>query len=217
VTRAAAARRGTRAALVEAAARLFAARGFRRVTVRAICREAGANVAAVNYHFGDKLGLYREVLELALAAMREITDAAVRAGDGRPAADRLRAYIAVATAQILAPRRHQWIHELLTREMADPTPALSAIVDRGLRPRIMYLAQIVAELMARPSDDVRVLACATSVQAQILMLRPNPVGDRLRTAFKVPRADAQRAAEHITRFSLGGIAATATAGRQEEL
>ena len=57
----------TRERLVTAASELFAENGFRKVTVRDICTAAGANVAAVNYHFGDKLGLYREVLERAIA------------------------------------------------------------------------------------------------------------------------------------------------------
>jgi AcrR family transcriptional regulator len=52
----------TRERLLTAAAALFAEHGFRRVTVRDICEEASANVAAVNYHFGDKQGLYREVV-----------------------------------------------------------------------------------------------------------------------------------------------------------
>ena len=56
----------TRARLLAAAERLFADRGFKKVTVREICRAARANVAAINYHFGDKLGLYREVLQLSL-------------------------------------------------------------------------------------------------------------------------------------------------------
>ena len=47
----------TRARLLAAAGRLFADRGFKKVTVREICRAARANVAAINYHFGDKLGL----------------------------------------------------------------------------------------------------------------------------------------------------------------
>ena len=70
----------TRQRVLEAAAHLFALRGFKKVTIRAICAAAHANVAAVNYHFGDKLGLYREVLEMAIAVMQQTTAAAARAG-----------------------------------------------------------------------------------------------------------------------------------------
>ena len=74
--------RETRERLLRTAARLFADRGFKKVTVRDICRTARANVAAVNYHFGDKLGLYREVLQLAAEALRSTTEAAKQGAAG---------------------------------------------------------------------------------------------------------------------------------------
>ncbi|HEY2735401.1 MAG TPA: TetR family transcriptional regulator, partial [Polyangiales bacterium] len=63
---AARARRATRAVetrdrLIEVALELFAERGFRNVTVRDISQRAHANLAAISYHFGDKLGLYTEI------------------------------------------------------------------------------------------------------------------------------------------------------------
>ena len=51
----------TRERLVEAAAGLFAERGYRGATLREIARRAGANLAAANYHFGSKQRLYLEV------------------------------------------------------------------------------------------------------------------------------------------------------------
>lgn len=52
---------GTRRDLLRAAERLFAERGFQGASLRAITREAGANLASVSYHFGSKEGLIREV------------------------------------------------------------------------------------------------------------------------------------------------------------
>ncbi len=52
---------GTREKMLVAAALEFASEGFHKTTVRKICRRAGVNTASVNYHFGSKKSLYREV------------------------------------------------------------------------------------------------------------------------------------------------------------
>ena len=51
----------TRAAILDAAKKVFAAKGFGAATVRDICTEAGANIALVSRYFGSKSGLYAEV------------------------------------------------------------------------------------------------------------------------------------------------------------
>src|SRR5688572_30283560 len=62
----------TRERLLDASERLFAEKGFRSASVRDITRESSCNIAAVNYHFGGKSNLYREVFLRRLRSMRKL-------------------------------------------------------------------------------------------------------------------------------------------------
>jgi TetR/AcrR family transcriptional regulator, regulator of cefoperazone and chloramphenicol sensitivity len=203
--------RETRERVLKAAAQQFADRGFKKVTVRDICRSARANVAAVNYHFGDKGGLYREVLQLAIDTMRATNDAARASGVGLPAEQRLREYIRVSLCRAANANSAQWISRLIYREINDPTPAFDTLVDQGIRPRLDDLAAIVAEMLGCAVDHSRVLQCVTSIHAQWMLFVPNPVAVRLRPKLHARPDDAVQMAAHIAEFSLAGIRAVAGA------
>ncbi len=197
--------RETRDRVLKAAEQLFADRGFKAVTVREICRAARANVAAVNYHFGDKLGLYREVIQTAIDAMREATEAARTAGDGKPPDEQLRLYVAIFLERLLSSG-HESIHKLITREITDPTPALDDLVDQGVRPRIEYLSGVIGRMIGCDPSDERVLRCVVSVQAQSVMFaKPNPVADRLGFTSRPTPRQIEDMARHIAEFSIAGI------------
>src|SRR4051812_24156719 len=83
----------TRQRLVDSAATLFADRGFENVTVREICKASNANVAAINYHFGDKAGLYRAVVMQAITVMQDTNEQSQRAGDGQSPEDQIRGFV----------------------------------------------------------------------------------------------------------------------------
>ena len=70
-------RSDTRERLLRVACRQFADRGYQNTRIQDVCRLAGANIAAVNYHFGGKEGLYRAVWDHAL-------EQTVRDEDGAP-------------------------------------------------------------------------------------------------------------------------------------
>ena len=53
----------TKQRILHTAARLFSERGFDNVSLRDITTGADVNIAAVNYHFGSKVGLLAEVFE----------------------------------------------------------------------------------------------------------------------------------------------------------
>lgn len=204
--------RETRDRLLAVATPLFATRGLKKVTVREICRAAAANVAAVNYHFGDKLGLYREVLQLAIDSMRATCEAGRRAGDGQPTAERLRRFVRVYMTRVLLDSDQSVTHKLIARELSDPTAAFDDLVEQGMRPRIEYLSVLVADLLGCDLHDPRVLRSVASIQAQTIFYFPNPVLARLGLKPRLTAHDVNTLVDHITMFSVAGIRALHEAG-----
>jgi len=198
----------TRGRLLAAGARLFADHGYAHVTVRDICGAARANIAAVNYHFAGKAGLYNEVVQSAIHTMQNVTTEAMLAGEGKNAEERLRAYVDVFLTRIAAEDADGWIHNIMLRELSEPTDALDRVVEEVLRPRMAYLRSIMAELLGCHVDDTRVARCAFSVHAQCVATMNKPIAQRLNPAYAGP--DAVRSmVDHITEFSLAGLWALA--------
>ena len=199
--------------LLAAGARLFSEHGFRRVTVRDLCREAGANVSAVNYHFGDKLGLYRQVVEDALETIRG-ADPTMEAPPGASPEDRIRHYVRSYLPALAHPTGPAiWLQRLMAHEMQEPTPLAPWIAERVILPRVRYLAKTVAELLDLPADHPRVERCVQSIQAQCLFYAPN----RFRRAalpgwHELTDDEIAAVAQHVVTFSLAGMEAAGDAG-----
>jgi TetR/AcrR family transcriptional regulator, regulator of cefoperazone and chloramphenicol sensitivity len=115
-------RTDTRQRLLEAAGEVFAERGFRAATVREICQRAKANLAAVNYHFGDKEHLYAAVLQYTFRYARQkyFHPTLGLSADATPEA-RLRAFICSFLFRLLDEGLPAWHGKLMAREMAEPT------------------------------------------------------------------------------------------------
>lgn len=201
----------TRDRLVRAATRRFAEHGFHNVSVREICRDAHANVAAVNYHFGGKLGLYREVVGAAIDAIRRAGEAAILAGDAGTPEDRLRHYVraflpAIAGRNPRLDRRDvAWIHKLMRHESSEPTELAPWIAEQALMPRIRYLGGVVAALLRCDPTDPRVKRCVISIQSQCLFYVPDRFRDAAFPGWPPGDDELRAAAEHIVEFSLAGI------------
>jgi AcrR family transcriptional regulator len=199
--------RETRDRLLDAAARLFGERGFDSVTVRDICHEARANVAAVNYHFGGKAGIYEEVLRTAIRAMQATTEEMQEAGRGQPPTDQLRACIHIFLTRV-ASAGSNWIHQLMLREVANPTEAFDLVMKEALQPRMAYVRTVIAAIIRCDVDDPRVGLCLMSVQSQLFFLLNNRASAPLRAPRLTP-GDADALARHIACFSIAGVRAIA--------
>jgi TetR/AcrR family transcriptional regulator, regulator of cefoperazone and chloramphenicol sensitivity len=197
----------TRRQLLEAAGGVFAEAGFRDATVREICRRAGANIAAVNYHFGDKEKLYAEVLRYAQSMALEKYPLLLDVAADAPPEKRLRAFIQSLLLRIFAKGPTAWHGKLMSREMIEPSAALDSLVEERMRPMAGHLWQIVADILDCALDDERVRLCAFSVVSQCVFYHHcRPVVSRLfPKEAPLDAAGIERLANHITRFSLAAM------------
>ena len=201
----------TRERLLEAAGDLFVEHGYNHVTVRDICRAAGANVAAVNYYFRDKLGLYQEVLTRIIECMHDGSKAAHEGSPGVSAEERFSHYVRSFMGQVLSNGQACRAGKLMAREMADPSPAFDLIIEKAIRPNSVQVAALVSELTGLPPADPRVGICVGCIQSQISGLT-GPVAERMVPGRHFTSDIIDYVADQVIQFSLAGMRAVAQQG-----
>jgi len=192
----------TRDKLIEAAGRVFAEHGYQSATIRQICRRAGANVAAVNYTFGDKLGLYTEVLRHSVrAAKTEMLSAALNP-DLSPE-ETIRSVIRARLLSLCREARPDWQLRLVRHELSQPTPAMARVVDEGMRPIYDRMRKAVGKITGLSPDHETTKLSVNSIIGQVIFYTfSQPVLARLQPELKLTPNKLEHIAEHIADFSL---------------
>jgi TetR/AcrR family transcriptional regulator, regulator of cefoperazone and chloramphenicol sensitivity len=202
----------TRARLLRAAARLFAERGFNHVSIRDICEEAGSNVASVNYHFGDKLGLYRELIGSVAEEMNDAKNSAFESALGQSAEEQLRSYVRGFLHQLLDanPEKVCRLEKLIARETTEPTPALDLIIEKGIRPAAERLCKLVGEFVDLPAHDPLVRQAASAIQGLCIWYRSSRiVAERMFPELQFTPERIDEMAQFVADFALAGLRAVA--------
>jgi len=191
----------TREKLIEAAGEIFAEKGLHGASIRDITQRAGANIAAVNYHFHDKFELYTLVLQQAhegiLAALNQVVSA--RTPEGR-----IRQLLSAMLSSALNPARPKWHTQLLGRELFQPTPALDRLQDM-LQAPVQRLREAVHEL--RPDlcpEHTMLTVCGIVAQCLFYVHHRHIVHRLFRT---LPEPTSAALADHVVAFSLAALRA----------
>jgi AcrR family transcriptional regulator len=128
----------TRSAILAAAERLYADRGFGDVTLRDIVAAANVNLAAVNYHFGSKDELIAELfvtrsLALNRERLRDLRAAEERGGGRAELSDILRALIGPSLRGCLGPERERsTAARFMIRASIESVPPIRRIRNREI-------------------------------------------------------------------------------------
>jgi AcrR family transcriptional regulator len=150
----------TRGAILSAAERLYADRGFADVTLRDIVAAADVNLAAVNYHFGSKDELIAELfVTRSLATNRErlnLLKAAEEAGGGRAGVeDILRALVGPTLRGCLGPERERsTAARFMIRASIESVPPIRRIRNREIDHLRKFIAAMRRALPTHSDVDL---------------------------------------------------------------
>lgn len=209
-------RNDTKDRILAAASDVFAEYGFEKATVREICSRAEANVAAVNYHFRDKKDLFHLVLMAWKQSSQQKYPLDMHLGPDADDEQLVEAFYRAMLRRILLPtsdsttsyrRAKIYVHEL--------SEGLFRKEEEGCenhRYMVEYLEPLVSRLMDG-GEGRAVRDCLDSIMGQVLTYFLGYVMDPDKFESLRSEAEIDRAARHMTLFTLGGIRAVKESSR----
>lgn len=196
----------TKARIIEVAGMLFAEKGYADTTSKEICEVARTNIAAVNYHFGGREGLYDAVIKEMNSYFRRshfILD--IGESDLSPH-EKLARILDRFTAAVY--RSGSWQIRLWAREKVAPAGRVDAETRAEMRANMGLIERLVREITGIPPGDVVLDLCFLNVMAPFLVL--------LITGGKLPvlgttifRSDADTVSADLKEFIFAGLDAFA--------
>lgn len=158
----------TRRHILSTAVRLFAEHGYADTTSKMICREAGVNIAAVNYYFGSRDDLYRAVLDDVHEHIVNEREMAVITSADLPVREKLErvldAYIATAY------NGQSWYARIWARELMAPSPLGGVDFLTSTLSKERSIGSLLSELTGIPREDPALQSCIITVMAPYLLM-----------------------------------------------
>jgi AcrR family transcriptional regulator len=200
----------TKARILSSAGIIFGKKGFKDATIREIARAAKVNIAAINYHFRDKEGLYGAVLEDVFHTGFTRFPATLATGVDADPEQRLQAFIRAMFYRLQS--REGWggmagQGRLIVRELLDPSPAFEMVLDKYVKPHKDLLLTIIVDIMKTDPGPEKLMPCAISIIGQCIYYALASTVIRKISADSAPTEDnLDQLADSVWLFSLGGIA-----------
>ncbi|PBC05536.1 CerR family C-terminal domain-containing protein [Mesorhizobium sp. WSM3860] len=167
----------TRAALVQAALKLFGRQGFDGTSTREIAAEAKANIGSIAYHFGGKEGLRAAAADFIVETIQGIAGQALGApqagAPSSPEAARAQLFAALArmVGFVVASPQAGEIVQFVLRELSHPTAALDRIYAGVFEPTHRRLCQIWEQATGEPAESEATRLTVFTIIGQVIYFR----------------------------------------------
>lgn len=204
-------RDNTKDKLFRAAVKVFASQGYKGATVREICALAGAgNLSSINYYFGSKEELYREILDLIFLEYEKQKEK-LPAPKGRTATpeEQLRQFIEAYCLMLYrGVEVDADMRSIFMAEMSRPSPSLDQMAAKYMMPQAGELMNILRGILGAKTPPQVLLDCGVSIVGAIGYYSVAwPLFTRMFPDLPDMQLYADDLAEHVHRFSKGGLVA----------
>jgi len=201
----------TRDRILDEAEILFARKGYRAVSIREIIQAAHCNLAAVNYHFGQKKNLYLEVFRSRWIPRAKRVEKAFRESLGKEASHSLDSIVRILTEAFLqgpwSEEERYLHHQLMVREQAEPSEALELIIREVMQPFFREIAGLLHGYLPEGVEDDALRLSLLSMFSQILYFSFARAAVTRITGQKYDERFKARLCHHIVGFCLHGLGA----------
>ena len=158
----------TRRHILETAVRLFAEHGYADTTSKMICKEAGVNIAAVNYHFGSRDDLYRAVLEDVHEHIVNEREMEAIMNAGCSAEERLAMVLDAYIANIY--NSQSWHSRIWAHELIAPSALGGLSFLQGTLTKERSISKLLSEITGIPMGDPALHCCVITVMSPYLIM-----------------------------------------------
>jgi AcrR family transcriptional regulator len=191
----------TRTHIIEAAGQLFAIHGFKAVTSKMICAKAQVNAAAVNYHFGNREGLYRAVLLETHQYLANVNMLSQLVKSPLSPQKKLEWIIRLILDQL---NHTDWHIRFYIREAMDFNEIFTEVFLQQATPKTQLMRQIFSQITGLPPEDDRLPATVlTALSPCVFALIANK--NAVESAWGVKIFELDKLAQHISQFAWAGI------------
>ena len=201
----------TRDRILDEAEILFARKGYRAVSIREIIQAAHCNLAAVNYHFGQKRNLYLEVFRSRWIPRAKRVQKAFRESLDRESSPSLDTIVRLLTEAFiqgpLSEEERHLHHQLMAREQAEPSEALELIAREVMQPFFKEISALFQQALPVDVEEGTLRLFLLSMFSQILYFSFARAAVTRITGREYDRVFKARLSDHIVKFSLHGLEA----------
>lgn len=194
----------TKSKILEAAGQLIAQNGFAKTSNKQIAKTAEVDLAAINYHFDGRDGLYKSVLVEAHTHYINEQQLIELVESPLPPTQKLEIFFESMISKLA--EKDVWHSKVFIRELFSPTPYLHEFMANDGTRKLQSIRKIISQVSGIDENHPALLPCILSVVAPCLMLIitstniPTP-------AQHLSQVPSQHLVKHLMTFSLAGLEA----------